>query len=147
MILSRELGGHQKLHKLMAEIPTALRQAGLTRDCWLDVSPVRLEDIILTAKAKSVETNKSAWTCIIRALDEEIGAVINNEVSGAGSPNRPPHVWRVGDRVLLARYEYTIEALTETYLDLYDKENGTIKVTRNSDDYGRLKPVPTEASA
>lgn len=51
----------------------------------------------------------------------------------------------VGQLVLYRRERYAIEAITDRYIDLWDDENGALRVFVNSDDIRSLRPAEVRA--
>lgn len=51
----------------------------------------------------------------------------------------------VGQRVLYRRERYTVEAVSERYIDLYDEQNGSARILLNSDDAHSLRPLEVRA--
>lgn len=49
--------------------------------------------------------------------------------------------WQVGDVVTFQRERYQVEKVTDTYIDLYDEQNGTVKVTRASREMASVKLI------
>lgn len=60
---------------------------------------------------------------------------------GAAVPVPTTGIYRVGDRVTYRREGYTVEAVTDTYVDLYDDVNGSTRITLASSDWTAIKPV------
>lgn len=46
--------------------------------------------------------------------------------------------YQVGDRVTYKRESYTVEAITDTYIDLYDDKNGSTRIYLASNDWNAL---------
>lgn len=50
-------------------------------------------------------------------------------------------VFGVGELVMYRRERYAVENVTDRYIELYDEENGSARILRNSDDYRAIRPV------
>ena len=60
----------------------------------------------------------------------------------ASDPAAPPNVaFTVGQRVSYKRYPYTVEVVGETYIDLYDAENGSSRILFASSDFSAIKAI------
>ena len=69
------------------------------------------------------------------------------DIDALTAPVSAGHDWQIGDAVIFQRCRYQVERITDTYLDLYDDENGSVKVVRNTRDYDSLKFVPPAQAA
>ncbi|MDP9765561.1 hypothetical protein [Deinococcus enclensis] len=65
------------------------------------------------------------------------------EPAAPAAPSNTPITrdWKVGDIVTFQRERYAVEKVTETYIDLYDEQNGTVKVTRASREMASVKLI------
>lgn len=65
------------------------------------------------------------------------------EPAAPAAPSSTPITrnWQVGDIVTFQRERYAVEKVTDTYIDLYDEQNGTVKVTRASREMASVKLV------
>ena len=81
----------------------------------------------------------------IRALVAETNATATDRPGSTPTPipqqTTTPREWQVGDLVIHQRCRYQVELVADTYIDLYDDTNGTVKIVRNTRDYDALRPL------
>jgi hypothetical protein len=133
------------------------------------VSPDQLAGIVETLRAERSRLTTAAATdasvkvytfqhMLIQALQETVIRVDElhrqaqafgqgQDIDAPPAPASAGHDWQVGDTVIFQRCRYQVERITDTYLDLYDDENGSVKVVRNTRDYDSLKFVPAAQAA
>lgn len=65
------------------------------------------------------------------------------QTSTSVSANHPltTSIFHVGQRVTYKRDAYTVEQVTDTYVDLYDDENGSSRVLLSSSDWAAIRPL------
>lgn len=61
------------------------------------------------------------------------------------SQTQPAAVFGIGELVTYRRERYAVESVTDRSIELYDEENGSVLILRNSDDYRSIRPLQVRA--
>ena len=125
--------GARMLSELIAS-PASL--ADRTR--WTGVPLERAQELLGQARTEASRLGFKVPTMLRDLLDREVRAsstVISTPSHAAPTP------FQVGQEVLYMREHYTVEAVTDSFLDLYDDRNGSVRLSRNSSDFASVKQV------
>ena len=138
------------------------------REIALRISPTHLNTMrkrVRNTRDKLIQRQKGGETLevfsfqhmLIQELQAEVITLRNLEAAATALKTGDEPVtsalptrrdYQVGDRVLFERNAYEVERVEESYIDLYDDTNGTVKVVRNTRQFDGLKLLQSvEASA
>lgn len=140
-LLAPRLGGQVRFEQLLAEQPPALLAAGLRRDpAWLTLPLEVLRQLIAQAdgalrEAQAQGRAPSAWSLLIRALDEAIGARIGQggsrppaSPSGRATLTQEPgaaRAWRLGELVEYGGVRCQVTWVGSTKINLDELDSGS----------------------
>lgn len=108
------------------------------RTRWYGVPLKRAQELLRQARTEASRLGFKVPTMLRDLLDREVRA----SSSTISTPSHAaPTQFQVGQEVRYMRENYTVEAVTDSFIELYDDHNGSVRVSRNSSDFASVKRV------